>query len=224
MPSMGTHGVLVVGEDPIYLSHLPMFMSPHDFQVILEVGFDQAATKAYRDSRPTPGGEIYTLVPERFDIQELGPDAVHPRTSFMGTLFRGHFERGGTVLKEGVTVAVAGIAHFRHFEAHAPKLAELEYFTFGTGGQRYLAHLVTRAPDFDQILTVEIPDGDGRDGCAAGDARPDGPFTVPGSKNAVDQRIQAGTTAAGVLGTPDGGARVSVVAQAEIYLETGDLA
>ncbi len=215
--------MLVVGEDPIYLSHLPMFMSPHNFQVILEVGFDEAATKAYRDSHPKAGGEIYTFVPERFDIQELGPDAVHPRTSFKGDLFRGHFERGGTVLKEGVIVTVAATPHFRRFEAHAPQLAELEYFIFGTGSQRYLAHLVTRAPDFDQLLTVEISGEGSGDGGAPTPAPKNNSLTVPGRKNTVDRRIEAGTTVHAAQGKPDEGVLVSVVAQAEVYLETGDL-
>jgi hypothetical protein len=36
--TVGTHGMLLVGEKTIYLSHLPMFTDPtHSFQVILEV-------------------------------------------------------------------------------------------------------------------------------------------------------------------------------------------
>jgi hypothetical protein len=31
----GVHGMLLFGEDVVYLSHLPMFMSPHNFQVLL---------------------------------------------------------------------------------------------------------------------------------------------------------------------------------------------
>lgn len=30
-PSFGGHGMLIVGEDSIYLSHLPMFMLPPQF-------------------------------------------------------------------------------------------------------------------------------------------------------------------------------------------------
>jgi hypothetical protein len=33
--TFGTHGMLLFGEETLYLSHLPMFMSPHNFQVIL---------------------------------------------------------------------------------------------------------------------------------------------------------------------------------------------
>jgi hypothetical protein len=34
---MGVHGMLF-GEEALYLSHLPMFEGPHNFQLILEVG------------------------------------------------------------------------------------------------------------------------------------------------------------------------------------------
>jgi hypothetical protein len=38
-PAIGIHGMLIVGEEAIYVSHLPMWMRPHNFQVILEVTF-----------------------------------------------------------------------------------------------------------------------------------------------------------------------------------------
>jgi hypothetical protein len=31
------HGMLVVGEGQLFLSHLPMFHAPHDYQIIMEV-------------------------------------------------------------------------------------------------------------------------------------------------------------------------------------------
>ena len=34
-PAAG-HGMLVVGLDTMFFYHLPMFMSPHDYQVVLE--------------------------------------------------------------------------------------------------------------------------------------------------------------------------------------------
>jgi hypothetical protein len=38
-PAMGLHGMLIIGEETLYVSHLPMWMRPHNFQVILEVIF-----------------------------------------------------------------------------------------------------------------------------------------------------------------------------------------
>ena len=35
-----THGMLIFGTNKIYASHLPMFHSPHNYQVILELDLD----------------------------------------------------------------------------------------------------------------------------------------------------------------------------------------
>ena len=46
--------MLVVGLDTVFFYHLPMFMSPHDYQVILEGTFAQKGSdpqRAYRDDR-----------------------------------------------------------------------------------------------------------------------------------------------------------------------------
>ncbi|CAM5663524.1 hypothetical protein SPURM210S_04923 [Streptomyces purpurascens] len=124
-----THGMLVVGEETAYLSHLPMFMRPHDFQVLLEATFTNDAGDAqqvYVDDRRTTGTAVYTPRPERFVLTELvGEDGQPARTSFTGTLFRGHFERGGTEILDPVTVDVRHVVHFRRFDRHAVRPTDL---------------------------------------------------------------------------------------------------
>src|SRR5215216_3684343 len=93
----GVHGMLVLGgqrtdaafRSPVYVSHLPMFMAPHDFQVIVRVTGDAALR--YGDFVAHFGTSvIYTFEPEPFSIDELDPSGGGPaRTSFGGTLFRG---------------------------------------------------------------------------------------------------------------------------------------
>ena len=169
----GRHGMLMFGEGAVYFSHLPMFMSPHDYQAIFAVtltlqGSDPQA--AYVQDRRTSGQRIYTFVPERFVLPDLvTPDRQHPRrTSFMGTPFRGHFERGGQPLPlptagqlaatkpPEVKAAVDRIIHFRKFSPEGPPLPQLEYLLFGKGTECFLAHFITTPPDFDQILAVKV--------------------------------------------------------------------
>lgn len=86
----GVHGMLLFGEDDLYLSHLPMFMTPHNFQVLLEAGFDDAVREVLG------AGGLHTFEPEVFAITELDPGGDGPaRAAIEGTIFRGHFERGG---------------------------------------------------------------------------------------------------------------------------------
>ena len=96
--TMGLHGMLLFGTDPLYLSHLPMFGHPHNFQVILEVAFDADTEAVLRADREDGGDDLYTFAPAEFPITELDPAGAGARTSIEGTIHRGHFERGGPAL------------------------------------------------------------------------------------------------------------------------------
>ena len=168
-----THGMLMVGEETVYLSHLPMFMSPHDYQAILEVTLSDSGSDPqamYVSDRRATGEKVYTFVPERFVLTDLvSPDPKHARlSSFTGIPFRGHFEKGGQPLPvttpgqpgdgqgSPCRVNVTAVVHFHKFDPDAEPLPRLEYLLFGKGQERFLAHAITRPPDFDQILSVTI--------------------------------------------------------------------
>lgn len=159
--TMGSHGMLLFGEETLYLSHLPMFENPHNFQVLLEVGFDDAVLEALRADREA-GGELHTFDPEEFPISELDDRSGTPaRTSIVGTVFHGHFERGGTPIIRQVTAQIRNVVCFRELDTkatHDPD-RDLSYLCFGRAGQRYLAHQITASPDFDQVLTATLVPG-----------------------------------------------------------------
>jgi hypothetical protein len=225
-----THGMVVVGEETIYLSHMPMFMEPHAVQYLLEVTLQGAtgdARQLYVDDRRTTGTAVYTLVPEPFRISDLvAPEGQEPKlTSFTGTLFRGHFERGGTELLDPVTVEVQRVIHFRHFDHHAPRPAALDYLAFGKGNELFLAHRITRAPDFDQHIAVRLDSG------IAGTVLTDdilrtGPeLEIAGRADRPEDRLHESdhVTARLLDGGPDDvGLRLTV--EREFYEEEGDLA
>jgi hypothetical protein len=156
----GVHGMLLFGEDVLYLSHLPMFASPHNFQVLLEVGLDDAAREAFLSGDDVAAGDsIHTFAPQPFPIVELDPDADGPgRTSIEGTIFRGHFERGGEPIAEDVVAEVHRVVHFSELDENAKRseVRELTYLCFGRPGHLYLAHEVTARPDFDQVLEASL--------------------------------------------------------------------
>ncbi len=158
----GVHGMLLFGEEVLYLSHLPMFASPHNFQVLLEVGLDDVAREAFLADRRVAGDGIHTFVPEPFPIDELVPRAGgQARTSIEGTIFRGHFERGGEPIAESVIAEVRQLVHFSELEVGAKRTEDrqLTYLCFGRPGQLHLAHEVTARPDFDHVLTARlVPD------------------------------------------------------------------
>lgn len=146
-----THGMLVVGTQAVYLSHLPMFHSPHDYQVILEAKFDDRAQRAYLESlKNHPEATVYTLVPERFSL----PEMIKSPRPFKAELFRGHFERGGEPIATNVTVTIKSTIHFRKFDTTAGQPELSSQILFGKSNEWFMAHFITAAPDFDQVTRV----------------------------------------------------------------------
>lgn len=229
------HGMLVVGENTVFLSHLPMFGHPdHGFQMIMEVtlGGQSDAQAVYAQSRRTSGTREYTLAPVATTLPrlvDLMPQGEKPPVvrSFRGNLFRHHFERQSPnppdQILNNVTINVQHVVHFRELVAPGEQLSDLQYILFGKGSELFLAHYITRPPDFDQVLSVRI----------AGQAFSDselglGPIVViPGRANQLANRIKEGTTVTGAIRQP-GGAPTTVLtlqieAVRELWLEETEL-
>ena len=145
------HGMLLFGQSKIYLSHLPMFHPPHDYQVIIEVELSAPAKEAYLSSFKNSDEKIYTLVPEVFIL----PAMIKNPKSFKAQLYKGHFERGGKVIAEEVAVNIKQVIYFKKFNPQDIKPENGNYILFGNEKEQFLAHLITTKPDFDQILKVD---------------------------------------------------------------------
>jgi hypothetical protein len=130
------HNMLMVGQETVFLSHLPMFKtpdfdSPHRYQVILEAtlkkdGRDVQPTYA-SDRKSNPSKKIYTLGPEEFILPNLSSANSNPPLSkFKAGVFRGHLEKPGKkLIIEDADVSIQNVVHFREFDPQAQKLAQL---------------------------------------------------------------------------------------------------
>ncbi len=231
----GSHGMAIIGTETVFLSHLPMFMAVHDYQVILDASFDgtdSPAQEAYaKDRRDHPDQKLYTLQPQPFVLPEILPDGdTAPRLgSIRGDVYRGHFERfpseeakQDALVLQDVDVRLHGVVHGRQFTADPQPLERLHYIVFGKGQEVFLAHLITRAPDFDQLIQVAINiDGDiGDEGLAQGNL-----LTVAGRPNKSEERLRGseGTVSAAIhIAGRD--IPVEVAPGVEHYLEERELA
>lgn len=149
-----THGMMLMGHERVYASHLPMFHSPHHYQIILELTLTQSDLEAYRLDRAVHSAErVYTLEPETFVL----PEMVNGTKKFTANIYRGHFERGGVAILKNVSVSIARVVYFKKFEPDEQKPKSLEYILFGHEGEQFLAHRICAAPDFDEILSVQVP-------------------------------------------------------------------
>ena len=223
----GPHGMAVIGQQAVYLSHLPMFMVPHDWQVLLEVELQGRADpqQAYFEDREAhPEQRLYTFNPIPFVLPELFPDGEQPAPldSFDGTLFRAHFERDATN-PEPIADATARVRNviYRHRFQPDEELDELRYLLFGKGPELFLAHLITRPPDFDHLLSVSLaeqPFSDEELGKGIVVKLGDRPNTIPARISPeADKELPA-------VAEVDGRDQpVELRPEVEFYFETGDL-
>jgi hypothetical protein len=224
----GTHNQMVVGEQTVYLSHLPMFdprFPEHHFQVILEVKLTQPddAQATYTEDRQShPDVRMYTMNPKAFDITELDPQNSR-RTTLTGDVFRGHFERESELLIRRATAEVARVVRFHRFEPGARPREHLEYLLFGKAPDLFLAHVLVGAPDFDQILGVTVSSGE----VSAEDLERGVRVQIPGRANNVRTRIQPGERVTAQAQRPgaqgDGPLELQLEAGTEFYFEEGEM-
>lgn len=144
------HGMLMMGHQTVYLSHLPMFHAPHDYQAIFEAKLDPESERLFHEAQKAhPEVTVFTLVPEAFVLPDM---AAKPRP-FKAQIYLGHFERGGTLLKSKVTVTLTQVLYFKKFVPGAKQ--GKGQLLFGSESELFLAHQIEAKPDFDQI--VELP-------------------------------------------------------------------
>jgi hypothetical protein len=218
--SPGFHGMLLFGSERIYMSHLPMFMPQHRYQAIWEVSFGEAGDATYRAewARPDNAGGIFTLAPQ--ELFRL-PDLTTTRESFEADVYVGHFERPGhRKLLEGVTVTLKEAVHWHPFLAGDRRPDQATYVPFGGGDELFLAHWISTAPNYDQILAVAPSAAIGR--------APAGAQFVTLERD-DEQPLRAGDMAAGLIvhrDRPDGPVRLEMVdltVGRVYYLEEGEL-
>lgn len=156
--AVGGHGMAVFGgREGLYASHLPMFHTPHDSQIVLRFHLaDAAADRALREdlaARP----RLWTFDPETFDLLRLNPAHAQPLREFKARFFEGHFERGGKPQAGEQRVVVDEVLLFRRLGAAPREAATGRYRLIGKGGEWFAFMIIDRRPDFDHIVRLEAP-------------------------------------------------------------------
>ncbi len=207
------------------------YASPHRYQVILEARFSSGGkdvTALYTEDRKShPKTKMYTLSPTaKFVLAKLfTPDAQQPElSSFGATVFRGHFERPGKQPINGledIVVTVKQVMHAQKFEPADDKPEELTYFLFGKGMELFLAHSIIKPPDFDQIVSVMIPDNHFTDD----ELRRGISVVFQDRKNTASQRLKERQQAEGQFHVSGAHQflKLQVQSGTELYFEQGEL-
>lgn len=190
-----SHHMVVFGHGSVFMSHLAMFSVPeHAYQVILEAELTSPGSDPQQifqqDWAQHPEVAFYTFAPQPFILSDLLPTAGQsPKaTSFSGDLWRNHLEKPETQpveIASDVTVNVKNIICGRRLDVATPPLSQLEYILFGRGQEVFLAHLITRPPDFDQLIQVTVNPPFSDDDLSRGHI-----VTVSSLANTEDSRIR----------------------------------
>ncbi len=198
---VATHGMLIFGQDIFYASHLPMFNSPHDYQGLFRLKLDEKSAQLFKkDQQNHPEYTTYTIRPEKFVL----PDMVKTPRLFKADLFRGHFERGGTLIAS-VQILIEKVVLFKKFDPIAPREKALKYLIVGSGKERFAVHTISNKPDFDHIVQVKCDMLEGTE-----IVFPDCANEMPGVNGNAEQVIANKKKA-------------EVTLLKQIYLEFGDL-
>jgi len=172
---MAVHGMFVFGERDTYLSHLPMFHAPHDYQVILKVSFQSSHTNHIYQRLNHTTDSTFTLVPQPMDLTEV---IAGTKTSFTADLYDGHFERGGKKLGS-LVVDIEKIIVAAKLDADRVHPEDTRFIAFGERGEYFVAHLIDGKPSFDFIANSNQPIiFDNFSGCRTRICKPEdqGPF------------------------------------------------
>ena len=219
------HGMLVLGLDTMFFYHLPMFMSPHDYQVVLEGTLSQQGSDTYKEDRKAHAQtRVYTLAPVPFVLPELFPPALKRKT-IRGDLFRGHFERPPEVpappvqIGDGVDVDIVNVVFVQRLLPLPPSLDHLEYILFGKGNELFLAHVITKKGDFDQVLSVDITGHQFIDD----DLRQSIRVQIDGKANAASERLAEGKMISASAQVSNKKLAFEVQPRGEIYMSQRDL-
>ncbi len=148
------HGMVAFqlnADESIYLSHIPMYHEPHDFQLIIK-----AHIPAPESVKKIGIAGLHTISPIAFSLNDI---LAKRTSSFTGMLFKGNFENGGKELTDDIKFDKIQILYQRNLLSDStPDYTHPKYLLMGNKSAAYLVHLIgsRESPTYDQILKVTL--------------------------------------------------------------------
>lgn len=155
------HGMVLFGTNKIYMSHIPMFHAPHDYQALFEVELAHQSVDAmatYKKQLAADGSQkLVTLRPSPFVLPDLLNGDL---TSIKASLFNGNFEQGGSQVLSNVTVKVNKVVYQKRLSLSEQPLSQLTYLALQDQNKVFLVHKISAPNSFDQIVEASFSQSD----------------------------------------------------------------
>ena len=149
----GFHGMILFGSgEDYYVSHLPMWMNPHDYQLIAKVKLPKAVY-GLLNRKKKEGATLFSISPtSNFVLPRFALGEVN----FSAELYNGHFERGGQRLRT-INIEFESLVFFKKLrrEESQPPPNRQKYIVFGRRGNQFMVHIAHGAPEIDEILEIQ---------------------------------------------------------------------
>ena len=146
---MSYHGMVVFSdkEQNLYASHLPLYVTPHNYQIIYKI-----ETPKDSEVKKLLSASIVTLLPAKFDLTKL---VNKEKFSITGKIFKGHFERGGLEsLETEITFREAVLVE--KVNSNFSQANTSFYIQPISQKQALWVHKIQSSPSFDAIGFIDL--------------------------------------------------------------------
>lgn len=154
---VGFHGMaLILANDTVLASHMPLYATPHDYQIVYEVTTSDTHLKIIKDALRKAANEQsqITILPSNFDLKLL----INKKTPTLNTtVFNGHFERGGTALFS-TKLTFKNPLYIKKLAITQPVKAEFDLIKV-SAGQGVVIHKIQSKPSYDSLSLVPLTRG-----------------------------------------------------------------
>lgn len=157
---IGSHGMVLFTDGMnLFASHMPLYSTPHDYQLIYQVKTSkQQLIINYLKSVATESSDRYlarmvTILPQPFDLNLL---INQQPLSIPATVFKGHFERGGTPWFEDIQFEFVQMLVNKKVTLPRANTKTKEHQwmmrELSLSKDKIFIHLINEKPSFDAIV------------------------------------------------------------------------
>ncbi len=166
------HGFFMLGTTSVYFYHSVQFaMENHSYQMIFTVTIPAGAMTAYVadvqevQNTDQSGDWVWIFnngvgqnppLSQLFTLPQIQIGEVAALTGPISRISTSNPATSVTIVPE-VTVTVERLVYFRHFDYSQAYPNPLPYLIFGDQNGAYLAHYLTKLPDFDNLVQLAAP-------------------------------------------------------------------